>query len=156
MLDFMCETDIVSRMDAYNQLKCMKDKGIITDAQFDLLAGLINSLPTSNGDLLQVIAAASLVSLDGSGNFAGIPIGTESLMSTDATDVKSLTVPTGATRAVVSVHGNNIIFRTDGGAPAANTGHFGELGSNFIVGSLSDFKFVSQSTTDAYIFVSYY
>ena len=143
-------------MDAYNQLKCMKDNGVITDAQFSQLAGLINSLPSSQGGLLQVIAAASLVTLDGSGSFSGTPIGTQSLMSTDTTDVKSLTVPAGATRAVISVHGNNIIFRTDGGAPALNTGHFAELGSNFIAGSLSNFKYVSTSTTDAYIFVSYY
>lgn len=143
-------------MDAYHQLKCLKDKGTITDAQFNVLANLVNSLPSSNGELLQVIAAASLVSLDGSGNFAGIPIGVQSLMSTDATDIKSLTVPAGATRAVVSVHGNNIIFRTDGGNPAANVGHFGELGSNFVIGSLDNFKFVSQSTTDAHAFISYY
>lgn len=135
-------------------LTCMEVAGVITESQRVRMVQLARTLPETDNGLLQIIAAALL--MGGTESYHGTPIAVQSLMSTDTADVKSLTVPAGATQALVSVHGNNIIFRTDGGAPAANTGHVAEANSNFSIGSLTDFKYISTSTTDAYLFVSYY
>ena len=135
----------------------MKDKGVITDAQFNTLVQTINGLPTTGAELSKIYTAASIMSLDGSGLLGGEPLGVESITSSSNSDIKSLTVPDGATRAIVSIHKHNIIFRTDGGNPAEDVGHTGSIGSNITVGSLSNFKFVSgHSSTDAVIFVSYF
>jgi hypothetical protein len=139
------------------QLACLAEKGYITEAQRDQLGKILASLPTSQADLSALMASVALIQLDASGVFHSAPVGVESLTSSDTADIKTLTVPTGATRAIVSIHGNNIIFRTDGANPAVGVGHYGTFGENISIGgSLSDFKFISTSTTDATIFVSYF
>lgn len=141
-------------MSVFNQLECLEAKGLITGSQLAQVKKIAAGLPSSQGDLLAIIAAGTLAKSEDV--MLSDPIGVESILSSDATDVKTLTVPAGASRAIVSVHGNNIIFRLDGGTPALLTGHFAESGKNFTIGSLSNFKFVSESTTDATIFVTYY
>lgn len=139
------------------QLECLEAKGLITDSQRAQLAKIMSSLPSNPGDLMAILTSVSMIQLDGSGIFNSAPISSQSITSSDTVDIKTLTVPTGATRAIVSVHGNNIIFRTDGSDPTTTAGHYGTLGENFTIGGdLSQFKFISTSTTDATIFVSYY
>lgn len=137
-----------------NIFTCMEARGIITESQRMRMTQLASTLPETDNDLLKTIAAILL--MGGEESYHGTPIGVEALTSTDTVTVEALTVPTGATRAIISIHGNNIIFRTDGGTPAPNVGHVGEINANISIGSLEDFKFVSQSTTDAFIFVSYF
>jgi hypothetical protein len=134
---------------------CMEAAGLITDAQRAQLSKIATRLPQNNKDLLQVIAAASVARIEGE-QFFGSPIGSESITSSAFNDVKALTVPEGATRAIVSVHENNIIFRMDGQDPTDTAGHIGSTGSNFSVGSLLDFRFVSGVAGNAIIFVSYF
>jgi hypothetical protein len=141
-------------MDATTQLKCVEAAGLITGQHLQNLTAIANRLPTSVGDLLAIIASAMIVG--NSGTIGGTPLDTESVTSHDDTDSMGLDVPAGASSALVSVHGNNIIFRTDGVAPATNAGHFAAQGSNFVVNDLANFHFVAASTTDATIFVSYY
>lgn len=141
-------------MSVFQQLECLETKGFITDGQLNRIRSIAANLPTTQADLLAIIAAGSLV---GQEDIAlGEPISVQSITAADASDIQALTVPTGATKAVISVHGNNIIFRLDGGSPALLTGHFAEVGRNFTIGSLESFKFVSVSATDATIFVTYY
>jgi len=145
-----------SRMDATNQLICMEEAGIITDAQLLKFKQIINKLPTSQGDLLSIIAAALL---GGSSSLmvTGTPVAVDQYTSSNESDPQPLMyIPDDATSALVSVHGNNIIFRTDGGVPALETGHFAAQGSNFLVNDLANFRFCSTSAVDAVIFVSYY
>jgi len=142
-------------MSLFNQLKCLETKGLITDAQKNRISQIAAGLPSSDGDLLRFIAALSLINVDDDNILGESPIGVQSITSTGTSDVKSLTVPAGATRAIISVHENNIIFRTDGGTPAADVGHISEVGRNFIVGAISSFKFVA-SAADSVIFVSYF
>jgi hypothetical protein len=105
--------------------------------------------------LLRLIAALAIINADDDNVLGEAPISVQSITSTGPTDVKTLTVPSGATRAIVSVHENNIIFRTDGETPAANTGHISEAGRNFMVGAIASFKFVA-SAANSVIFVSYF
>ena len=142
-------------MSLFTQLGCLETKGLITNAQKDRISQLAASLPSSDGDLLKFIAALSLISIDDDNIIGESPIGTQSITSTGPTNIKTLTIPAGATRAIISVHTNNIIFRNDGGNPAATTGHVGKVGENFIVGALATFKFVA-SAANSIIFVSYF
>jgi hypothetical protein len=136
-----------------NFFTCMEAAGIITESQRARLTQLARSLPETDNGLLSVIAASLL--MGDAESYHGTPISTQNIASTGIGDVKSLTVPTGATTALITVHDNNIIFRTDGGTPADNTGHIALANANFSVGSLSDFKFASASGT-ANLFVSYF
>lgn len=143
--------------DPSSLIRCLAEAGLITDAQATQLIKVLVKLPSSPQDLQAIMASVALIQLDGSGIFSSAPVSVQSITSSDTADVKTLTVPEGATRAIVSIHGNNIIFRTDGGVPAAGAGHYGTLGDNITIGGdLSAFKFISASTTDAIIFVSYY
>lgn len=141
-------------MSVFNQLECLESKGYITNGQMSQMKKIAASLPSTASDLLAIIAASSLMKSEEV--MLNSPLGVQSITSTDTVTIGSLTVPADATRAIVSVHGNNIIFRLDGGNPALLTGHFGEKNRNFVIGNLADFKFVSESTTDAVIFVTYY
>ena len=134
---------------------CMETAGLITESQRAQLAKVATRLPQNEQDLLQVIAAATLSNVQ-SEQYYGTPISVQSLTSSGTGDVKTLTVPAGATKAIVSVFTNNIIFRVDGGLPAAATGHTATSGSNISIGSLSDFKFISSIAGNASIFVSYF
>jgi len=141
-------------MNLHDQLSCLEAAGLITDSQMNQMQKVASKLPSSQADLLALIAASALTQTEDM--LLSTVIGTQSLTSSDTADVKTLTVPADASRAIISVHGNNIIFRMDGGTPAANTGHFGEKNKNFMIGSLSSFKFISESTVDAIVFVTYY
>lgn len=144
-------------MDIFSQLTCLESKGVITDSQMQALTIAAASMPNSQTDILRLIAASMISSSGQNDLFSGSPLGVESITCPDTTTVMALiSIPEGATRAIVSVHGNNIIFRIDGSNPAVNVGHYGELGSNFLIGSLADFKAISQSSTDAVLFISYY
>jgi hypothetical protein len=132
-------------------------KGIITDSQYNSLVGVMNGLPTTGVELDKISTAASILSLDTSGLLGGTPLGTEKITSSSHTDVKGLTVPAGATRAIVTIHKNNIIFRVDGDDPAVEEGHIAVVNTNITIGSLNEFKFISDhSSNDAVVFVSYF
>lgn len=142
-------------MNAFSSLECLVFKNTISNDHSNNLKSIIASLPTSEGDLLQFISANLILNNESVGVMQGEPIGTQSITSTGPTNVKSLIVPTGARRAIVSVHQNNIIFRIDAGTPALNTGHGSTSGSNFSIANLAKFKFVSEVGT-AVIFVTYF
>lgn len=140
----------------FQQLDCLVASGAIADDTAAQVKKML-SVVQSSGDKNPLLTSIQLVNLGTSGVFSGTPLSTQSITSTDTVDVKTLTVPEGATNAIISIHGNNIIFRTDGGTPSSGNGHYGTLGENFTIGGdLSQFKFVSTSTTDGVIFVSYF
>lgn len=147
-------------MDAINQIKCLEAKGLISSDVADDLIKIIAALPDSIAGLLQVMIALQITG----GPVDSMPpnepvLGVQSIFSTDTATPVTLTIPAETTKALISVHGNNIVFRTDGGTPAPNVGHFAAQGSNFMLtlpALLAAFKFVSTSTVDAYIFVTYY
>lgn len=141
-------------MSLFNQLECLEASGLITDSQLARMKKISASLPHATGDLLAIIAAASLSQGD-TNLLDGTPIGVQSLSSTGTADVKSLTVPADTTKAVVTVHTNNIIFRLDGTAPTITSAHVGIVNTTFMVGNLAGFKFAGQATA-ADIFVTYY
>jgi len=144
-------------MDAINNLKCLEAAGSIDGAQLSKMTAILKGLPTSLSDLLAIIAASALSTNSGtSALLESVPVGIESVDSDNATDVTHLTIPAGATTAVISVHGNNIIFRADGGTPAALTGHFADQGSNFSIGNLANFKFVAATALKATLYISYF
>jgi len=143
-------------MDIFSSLDCLTADGTMGPGQSQEIKAVAKSLPENPTELLKLIAASALAGGSQSGSFSGTVLGTQSVTSTDTVSVGTLTVPAGASRAVVSVHGNNIIFRLDGGTPALNTGHSAVVGSNFGIENLSDFKFISISTTDAILFVTYF
>lgn len=134
---------------------CMETAGLLTEAQRSQLTKVSARLPQNEQDLLQVIAAATLSNVQNE-QFYGSPIGSQSITSTGTGDIEQLTIPDGATKAIISVHTNNIIFRVDGENPAVTVGHTGVVGSNFSVSGLADFRFISAIAGNATIFVSYY
>ena len=141
-------------MSVFKQLECLEAKGLIQDGQMDRVKRIAASLPTTQADLLAIIAATSLV--ESADDLLSLSMGTQQVLSSNSADVKSLNPPSGATRAIISVHENNIIFRLDSGIPSPSMGHFAEKEKNFTIGALNDFKFISVSETDAVIFVTYY
>lgn len=142
-------------MDAFSSLECLVFKNTISNDHSNSLKSIIASLPTSEGDLLQFISANLILNNESVGVMQGEPIGVQSITSTGPADVKSLTVPTGARRAIISVHQNNIIFRIDAGVPAVNVGHSSSVGSNFSIANLDKFRFVSAAGS-AVVFVTYF
>ena len=140
-------------MSLINQLECLEASGLITNAQLSRIKKVSMGLPNAEADLLTIIAAVALSKEENL--LMGTPLGTQSISSTGTVDVKTLTVPAGATRAVVSIHTNNIIFRTDGVAPILTGANVGLVNTSISIGNLSGFKFAGQAATAA-IFVTYY
>lgn len=68
----------------------------------------------------------------------------------------SLTVPTGATVAIITVEGQSVRYRDDGTAPTASTGMLLAAGTTLIyTGTLASLEFI-QTTATATIDVAYY
>lgn len=154
VIDFLPKMCYSSCMDT-ETLSCMESAGLITESQRGAMAKASRLIPQSEGGMLSLLAVMAIVGQDAS-SFQGAPVGSESITSTGLADVKSLTVPAGATRAIISVHVNNIIFRVDAGAPSVGNGHTSEVNSNFSIGALSEFRFISAIAGSATIFVSYF
>lgn len=148
-------------MDSIKALTCLESAGVITPAQLQAMKNVIGKLPHNEGALLEIIAAATIAGgptasllmtgtiIDTDGLIVDLPI-------EDGMPSQLIDIPEGATRAIISVHGNNIIFRTDGGPPLNSNGHFAAQGSNFEIGKLSQFRCVAASATSAYLFITYF
>ena len=136
----------------------MEERGVITEAQRIALVNVLNSLPTNQAEIMQIVAAASIVGTNGAAQpLFTKSLGSESLVSTGPTDIVSLSsIPDGATKATITAFTKNIIFRVDGGNPGAATGHVLLANNNISLGDLSYFKFVAQENHNTPIFVSYY
>lgn len=141
-------------MDIFASIQCLEDQGLITPEQSTLYHQIVAALPSGSDPLLALLVAQGIMNSQGIIVPEEPSIGNESIESEDDTDPQALTPQGGS--AVVTVFGNNIIFRTDGGTPAQDEGHFAAQGSNFRVTRLSDFSFTAASATPATIFVSYY
>lgn len=137
----------------YPEIQCMVTAGLISQEEGERLSKIWANLPFSEGGLLAIIAA-SLINNGNNINFSD-PISTESVSSTGLADVQSLTIPEGATKAVVTPYGNNIIYRIDGNDPAADSGHYLQVGINYIINDLSDFRFVSEAG-NATLFITFF
>lgn len=85
-------------------------------------------------------------------------LGVQSITGITDTSAVSLTPVGGATRAVITTFGNNVVFREDSTAPASTTaGHFAAQGSNFEIRRLAGFRAIAGSNaTTATLFVTYY
>ena len=142
-------------MSVFNQLECLKNNGIITENDRLTATKIAALLPTGDKDLLSVIAAFIIMGLDNP-LLSGEPIGAQSITSTGTGDAKTLTIPDGATKAVISVSTNNIIFRIDGVTPTVGNGHIGEVNKTFVIENLQTFEFISSIAASATVFVSYY
>lgn len=143
-------------MNVHDHIGCLKESGLITDAQEIEAKQIISKLPTTSADLLAVIAAFSIMGNDAV--FEGAPISTEYSDSTGNTDPHQLaTIPDGATRAFITVHDNNIIYNLDGTNPTAlNPGRVGLKDTSFSISSLSGFRYATQIAAASKISVEYY
>lgn len=144
-------------MSVFAILECLEAVGVITDSQMNEMKKIAGKLPSTVADLLAIIASASLSNSNDAPNpFLGESVESEAASSTGATNIHSLAaIPEGATMALITVSGNNIIYRIDGEDPVANESRIAVKDSSFKVMNLSKFKFASQSGT-SYIFVEYY
>lgn len=132
-----------------DKIQCLVDQGVIGQEQADNIIRL-SQLPQGTSELLTIIAASSLSSMN---NF-GTPVGTQSITVNSSTS-QALT-PQGS-KAIVTPHNNSAIFRTDGGAVTTTAGHFLAQGSNFIVNDLDNFRFCAASSGyDVTLYVTYY
>ena len=96
---------------------------------------------------------ATPVSIIGGGSM-GTPLGFQQITGLSA--AKSLTVPTGATYAIISPGAQAVRWRDDGTAPTATVGMPIAVGTNFTYsGSLAAIQFIEQ-TASAVLNVSYY
>ena len=78
---------------------------------------------------------------------------------TVSTSALGLTVPTGASRALIRVAGaNGVTWRDDGTAPTAAIGHLLVSTDPFLLydGELSKIQFIRTGAADATLNVSYY
>lgn len=132
-----------------DKIQCLVDQGILTRDQADQIIRF-SQLPQGTSELLSIIAASQLSSID---NFSS-PVGTQTI-TVNSTTSQALT-PQG-TKAIVTPYGNSAIFRTDGGAVTTTTGHFLAQGSNFVVNDLQEFRFCAASSGfDVTLYVTYY
>lgn len=146
-------------MNSVQSIQCLLDKGLITEGEaqdYKDIAGALLGVQTQ--DLLAILIALQLRSLSGADSFDDEILGVESITSTDTVDIQGFdTVPVGATYAMVTVSGNNIIYREDGANPTSPSGgNYQLINTKFRVDDLAAFKFISTSTTDAILFVTYY
>jgi hypothetical protein len=75
------------------------------------------------------------------------------------TDVKTLTVPAGASRAIVVVEDQPLRYRDDGVAPTASVGMLCVATTRFEIESsyaLKAFKAIRSGGTDSVLSISYY
>ena len=140
-------------MNLFAQIECLTTSGAISESEKSSLLQVAKNLPTTTSELLGLIAAKLLT-----GNYESFqPIGTESIISSDYSDQKSLTIPSGATRCIITAFDNNVIFRLDATPAAPGSARILLENETAKISALNEFIFASQSGTDAAtIFVEYY
>jgi hypothetical protein len=78
-------------------------------------------------------------------------------ITVSSTAINLTTIPTTAIRAVITVEGDNVRFKTDGNAPSSTVGHLLTSGDVLILESAADLaaaQFIRE-TTDATLRVTY-
>lgn len=95
-----------------------------------------------------------VVSGGGGGSIAGTPKGYQQIISPAA--ATALTVPTGATTAIIQAEGNDIRWRDDGTDPTASVGQILYMGQQMTYqASLAAIKFI-QVSAGGIVNVTYY
>lgn len=145
-------------MSLFAHIDCLATSGAVSENYAQALKNVSKNLPTTEKDLLAIIAAALLLR-PGGVSFAGPVLGDETIYSTGVDDPQSLTVPVGATRAYITVVENNIIYALDGSVPTGLNGHPLALGESIMIdgaATLADFQFDSTTADQAVIYVTYF
>lgn len=142
-------------MDAIQTLDCLAEKNIITEAKANELKQI---LATFRSPGTPELVAALLLDQSNNNNFEGAPLAANEVTSANTTDNKGLTIPDGATKARITVSGNNIIYTLNGVNPVGTVGHLATVGSTILlsVDSLALFRFHSAVAGNAVIYTSFY
>lgn len=138
-----------------NKIQCLVDKGVISQSDANAIISF-SGLPQGTSELLTILVALA-INNNSSSSVSGPVIGTQSIGPVNFSTPTALTVPAGASKAVITPFVNSAVFRTDGGDPTTTAGHFLAQGSNMILTELNNFRFIAASATyDTTLFVTYY
>lgn len=133
-------------MTATDSLNCLLEKGLISQAQYN--AAIKFAAITQD---LGVIFSLSGV---------GRPISMTSLDNIDETTPKSFSdIPESSIKAVLTAHGNDVIFTVTGDDPSSSLGHIMKEGINytFTIQELKDAKFIAlDNSSNATISATFY
>jgi hypothetical protein len=133
-------------------VSCLVNAGVLSQAQADEFGKIIAQLPSGTSELLKMLNAQLL-----SQENDPIILGVETLTKNNVT-VGVLTPPAGATKAILSVYTNAIMYRLDANNPAGPaTGHHLAALATLEINELEGFRFVAfDNSASATIFVTYY
>lgn len=133
-------------------LNCLQELGILTAAQVAKLGPTMNQLPSGTSELLKLLNA-QLLSKENDGTIIGVQT-----LTKDNVTVGVLTIPDGATKAIITVYDNGITYRLDAGVPAGpSTGHYVSALATIELDELEGFRFVAyDNSASAKIYVTYF
>jgi hypothetical protein len=141
----------------FMNLRCLVQKGLITDAEYQEISGIARNLAGESSELLKVLVALNVKqTATQSEDTTSTPISSEAVNVTHATAVE-LTPPASARYAVITPLGNAILFRMDGNDPTDGAGHYGPMNENLKIGQLDAIRMIAYDTSAAAsVFVTYY
>lgn len=141
------ELDIyeINWYDTRVMVKNLFDCSSVGDREKASLEAVASKLPDSTFEVIRMIASKMIY---GRGKV---------ISSQTVAHGSALTIPDGASSAVVTAVGDAILFRVDGTAPTSGNAHYAEENTNFLVGEneLDNFKFI-QASSGGSVFVTYY
>lgn len=139
--------------------ECLQD-ALGGEASAEVMA-LYGKLPNGQVELLKIIAALISGSTGAivDGNIATF-LGSENLVVPAGGNTHFATIPAGATLAVVTVYGNDVVFVLDASAPdyTISNGHLVQEGTTININSadLSLVEFNPIDATSANLYISYF
>lgn len=142
---------------SFLNLACLVDKGYVTDAQRDNIAQIATNLPNDTVGLLKALVATSINNIGSTGFTTNPPLATDSVTTDDTTPEPFPTPPAGAKRAIVTPHGNSIIFTLNGDDPTPTSGHYIPEHENVEIPNIENFKFIAADGSAAVnLYVAFY
>ena len=145
-------------MNVFSVVNCLQEDGSLTSGEAQDFKGVLKSVSgLQTRDILALMFALQLVKSGNANAFDQTLIGSELLTSADDEDLRTLDPPSGATYAIITISGNNIIYALGDESPGApSNGNIGPMDTMIRVTDLANFKFISSSGTPATVFVNYF